>query len=69
MKITENRTFDEISVGDTAQIVRICSEDDFYVFASASGNYNPMHLARLDGDGDGVDEALAPAIWEASLIS
>ncbi|SIO03878.1 phosphate butyryltransferase [Rhodovulum sp. ES.010] len=69
MRIEENRTFDEIAVGDTAQIVRICTEDDFYVFASASGNHNPMHLARHDGDGDGAEEAVAPALWVGALIS
>ena len=69
MKIAENRTYDEIAVGDAAEIVRIATVDDFYVFASASGNHNPMHLARHDGDGDGVEEAVAPALWVASLIS
>jgi len=69
MKIEENRTFDEIAVGDSAEIVRICTEDDFYVFATASGNHNPMHLARHDGDGDGQEEAVAPALWVGSLIS
>jgi len=69
MRIEENRTFDEIAVGDSAEIARICTVDDFYVFASASGNHNPLHLARHDGDGDGVEEAVAPAMWVASLIS
>ncbi|TCP63128.1 phosphate butyryltransferase [Rhodovulum bhavnagarense] len=69
MKIEENRTFEEISVGDAAQVVRVCTEDDFYIFATASGNHNPMHLARHDGDGDGAEEAIAPALWVGSLVS
>ncbi|MGC9420928.1 MAG: MaoC/PaaZ C-terminal domain-containing protein, partial [Rhodovulum sp.] len=69
MKIEENRTFDEIAPGDSAEIVRICTEDDFYVFATASGNHNPLHLARYDGDGDGAPEMLAPAMWVGSLLS
>ncbi|ARE41767.1 Phosphate acetyltransferase [Rhodovulum sp. P5] len=69
MRIEENRVFDEIAVGDTAEVRRICTEDDFYVFATASGNHNPMHLARHDGDGDGQEEAVAPALWVGSLIS
>lgn len=69
MKIEENRIFDEIAIGDSAEIVRICTEDDFYVFASASGNHNPMHLIDHDGDGDGAREAIAPALWVGSLVS
>jgi len=69
MRIDENRVFDEIAIGDSAEIVRICTEDDFYVFASASGNHNPMHLAGHDGDGDGMPEAVAPAMWVGSLVS
>ena len=65
----ENKTYDELQVGDTAELTRICLEDDFYVFANASGNYNPMHLAEYDGDGDGVPEATAPALWVGSLVS
>ncbi|MEX5729741.1 phosphotransacetylase/acyl dehydratase [Rhodovulum iodosum] len=69
MKIEENRTYDEISIGDSAETVRACTVDDFYVYASSSGNHNPMHLAKHDGDGDGKEEAVAPAMWVASLIS
>lgn len=69
MKVTENRPFDELSPGDEAELVRICTEDDFYVFANVSGNHNPMHLAEHDGDGDGSPEAVAPSLWVGSLIS
>ncbi|MBN2906952.1 MAG: bifunctional enoyl-CoA hydratase/phosphate acetyltransferase [Rhodobacteraceae bacterium] len=69
MKIDENRVFDEIAVGDSAEIVRICTEDDFYIYATSSGNHNPLHLARYDGDGDGQAETVAPAMWVGSLIS
>ncbi|PRY26442.1 phosphate butyryltransferase [Aliiruegeria haliotis] len=69
MKITENHPLEELSPGDEAELVRICTEDDFYVFANASGNHNPMHLAEHDGDGDGEPEAVAPAMWVGSLIS
>ncbi len=67
--ILENRTWDEISVGDEASISRHCTLNDFYVFATASGNHNPMHLSKHDGDGDGTPEALAPSIWVGSLVS
>ena len=65
----ENRTYDELSVGEEATIERLCRAEDLYVFAHASGNHNPMHLPDADGDGDGVPEGVAPAMWVGSLIS
>ncbi|MFS8035929.1 bifunctional enoyl-CoA hydratase/phosphate acetyltransferase [Xanthobacter sp. AM11] len=66
----ENKTFDELQVGDTAELRRVCTADDLFVFATASGNHNPMHLPGYDLDNDGrKDEVTAPAMWVGSLIS
>ena len=65
----QNKTFDELAVGDEAEIERLARAEDFYVFAHASGNHNPMHLSAKDGDGDGKLEAIAPAMWLGSLVS
>ncbi len=67
--IRENKTFDELEPGMRAELSRICTADDLYVFANVSGNHNPMHLPEYDGDGDGVREAVAPALWVGSLVS
>lgn len=64
-----NRTYDELAVGDTAEIRRLVTPDDLYVFAASSGNYNPMHLPDGDLDGDGTPERVAPGMFVASLIS
>jgi hypothetical protein len=40
-------------IGDTAELRRLCTADDLFVFANSSGNHNPMHLPHRDGDGDG----------------
>lgn len=64
-----NKPYDSLNIGDTAEIVRSCTVDDFYVFANNSGNHNPLHLANEDGDGDQVNEAVAPAMFIAALIS
>ncbi|MEM9030218.1 MAG: bifunctional enoyl-CoA hydratase/phosphate acetyltransferase [Pseudomonadota bacterium] len=61
--------WDQLEVGQSAQLERLCVADDLYVFAHASGNFNPMHLPEHDGDGDGQREAIAPSMWVASLIS
>jgi phosphate butyryltransferase len=64
-----NRTFDEIQPGDRAELRRLITADDLYVFAAASGNSNPMHLSDSDLDGDGTVERVAPGMFVASLIS
>ena len=61
--------FDALEVGMEATATRLCVADDLYVFAHASGNLNPMHLPREDGDGDGEPEAVAPSMWLGALIS
>ncbi len=65
----QNIPFDDLAVGMEAALTRPCLADDLYVFANASGNLNPLHLPEADGDGDGAPEAVAPAMWVASLIS
>jgi phosphate butyryltransferase len=66
----ENRPLSELKVGDTAEIARLVTADDLYVFATASGNHNPMHLPNQDHDGDGTpDDPVAPGMFVASLIS
>jgi phosphate butyryltransferase len=69
MTIAENRPFDELKVGDEAELVRMCTEDDFYVFATVSGNHNPMHLDGRYEDEEGPREPVAPAMWVGSIIS
>lgn len=69
--ILENKTFDEIQPGQSAELRRTCTVDDLFVFANASGNHNPMHLPHaedLDKDGK-QDPVVAPSMWVGSLIS
>ena len=74
MKIV-NRTYDALAVGDSAELRRLITPDDLYVFAASSGNFNPMHLPGGDGDSDGDGAAdggaqtVAPGMFLASLIS
>ena len=63
-----NRTFDEISVGDSAAIERTLTPNDLVLFAHASGNLNPLHLEGRQGEGDS-DVAVAPGMWVATLLS
>ncbi|MBU2960984.1 bifunctional enoyl-CoA hydratase/phosphate acetyltransferase [Citreicella sp. C3M06] len=64
----ENRTFDELKVGDQAELRRLCTADDLLVYANVSGNHNPLHIHNKDGDGDGHPEAIAPGSFVAALV-
>lgn len=68
MRLT-NRTYDEIAVGDSAELKRLVTQDDLLAFAAASGNYNPLHLEDSDLDGDGQTERIAPGVFVAALVS
>ncbi|MEL7173623.1 MAG: MaoC/PaaZ C-terminal domain-containing protein, partial [Pseudomonadota bacterium] len=69
MTTLENTPFDAIEPGQRAELRRLCAEDDFFAFAATTGNHNPLHLSTHDGDGDGVPEAVAPALFVGSLVS
>ncbi|MEH6389872.1 MULTISPECIES: MaoC family dehydratase [Pseudomonas] len=51
MHMLENRTYDELKVGDTASVSHTVTERDLVLFAEVSGDVNPVHL----------DEAFAAA--------
>lgn len=67
--ILTTKTLDDLAPGDTARQTRLCTADDLFAFASATGNHNPLFLPHLDGDGDGAAEALVPGIYAGALVS
>lgn len=69
MTIFTATPFAELEIGMEASTSRLVRADDLYVFAHSSGNVNPLHLPKEDGDGDGRPEAVAPSAWVAALIS
>ena len=64
----ENKTYEEIKVGDEASIKRVLTANDLYIFAHASGNLNPMHLPK-EGDEAASRGIVAPSMWVGALIS
>jgi len=65
--ICENRLYNELNIGDAASIKRICTANDLYIFAHASGNLNPLHLP--DEENQKPSEAIAPSMWVGALVS
>jgi phosphate acetyltransferase len=65
----ENRPFDDIEIGDTAEVKRTLTPEDIELFAAASGDFNPTHV-----DADYVREhqlgpLTAHSMWGGSLFS
>lgn len=65
--IRENKTYDEIAVGDEAGLKRVLTANDLYVFAHASGNLNPLHMPQQSDEKS--HEIVAPSMWVGALIS
>ncbi len=69
MEYIENRTFDEIQVGDSAGLVRTLTKDDINLFAVMSGDVNPAHLDEEYAKSDMFHKIIAHGMWGGSLIS
>jgi phosphotransacetylase/acyl dehydratase len=69
MDMIENRTFDEIELGDTASLVRKLSKEDIELFAIMSGDVNPAHVDEDYARSDLFHHIIAHGMWGASLIS
>jgi phosphate acetyltransferase len=65
----ENRTFDEITPGDSASLVRTLSKEDIELFAVISGDVNPAHVDEEFARSDVFHKIIAHGMWGASLIS
>lgn len=65
----ENRTFDEMEVGDTASLERTLTWRDIELFAVMSGDVNPAHVDEEYARSDRFHGIVAHGMWGASLIS
>jgi phosphotransacetylase/acyl dehydratase len=69
MERIENRTFDEIKLGDTASLVRTLTHKDIEIFAIMSGDINPAHVDETFAKSDFFHKIVAHGMWGAALIS
>jgi phosphotransacetylase/acyl dehydratase len=65
----ENKTFDEITIGDSAFIERTLTLRDIQIFAIMSGDINPAHLDEDYANSDLFHKIVAHGMWGGSLIS
>jgi len=69
LRFIENQTYDEISVGDSAQIVRTLKTQDIELFAVMSGDVNPAHVDLEYAKTDMFHGVIAHGMWGGALIS
>ena len=69
MQYIENRTFDEIKVGDSAELTRVLRAEDIELFAVMSGDVNPAHVDEEFARSDRFHQVIAHGMWGGSLIS
>jgi phosphotransacetylase/acyl dehydratase len=69
MDYIENRTFDEIKVGDSAKLSRTLKHDDIELFAIMSGDVNPAHLDEDYASTDMFHHVIAHGMWGGALVS
>jgi len=69
MEHIENRTFDEIRVGDSATLVRTLKPEDIQLFAIMSGDVNPAHVDPEYAKSSMFREVIAHGMWGGALIS
>jgi phosphate acetyltransferase/phosphate butyryltransferase len=69
MERIENRTFDELKIGDTASLVHTLTNKDIQLFAAMSGDVNPAHVDPAFAKDDMFHRVIAHGMWGGALIS
>jgi phosphate acetyltransferase/phosphate butyryltransferase len=65
----ENRTLDELRIGESAEMLRVLTQEDIELFAVMSGDVNPSHLDAAYADGTPFHHVIAHGMWGGALIS
>ena len=69
MQYIENKTFEELEVGQTAELVRTLKHQDIELFAVMSGDVNPAHVDEEFARSDLFHKVIAHGMWGGALIS
>ncbi|MCX7630315.1 MAG: MaoC/PaaZ C-terminal domain-containing protein, partial [Geminicoccaceae bacterium] len=65
----ENKTFEEIAIGDSASLVKAIGREDIELFAAVSGDANPIHLDEELAAKTPFKGVVAHGMLTAGLIS
>ena len=67
--LVENRTYDEIEIGESASLSRTITKDDIELYAAVSGDANPTHLDEVFALSSKLGGIVAHGMLTAGLIS
>lgn len=67
--IIENRTFDELVIGESASLTHTLQQRDIELFAIMSGDVNPAHVDPEFAKSDLFHQVIAHGMWGGALIS
>jgi phosphate butyryltransferase len=65
----ENRTFEELTIGETASLSHTVTQRDIDLFATVTGDVNPAHVDPDYAQTDMFHHVIIHGIWGAGLIS
>ena len=65
----ENHPYDELQVGQSAELQRTLTRDDITLFSKVSGDLNPTHLDAEYARSSAVGEVTGHSLWNSGLIS
>lgn len=68
-EVIENKTYDEISIGDEAFLEKRLTMEDIKLFAIMSGDVNPAHVDDDFAKSSRFQEIIAHGMWGGALIS
>ena len=69
MSALTNFTINEISIGQKASYSKTCSADDITLFASVSGDVNPVHLDDAYAQTTQFGQRIAHGMYTGALVS
>jgi len=69
MQYIENKTWEELKVGDSAELERTLRKQDIELFAVLSGDVNPAHVDEDFAKSDAFHKVIAHGMWGGALIS
>jgi phosphate acetyltransferase len=68
-ELIENYTFSEITLGQSARLLRTLTLEDIQAFAAVSGDTNPAHLDSVYASDSLFHGVIAHGMWSGALIS
>ena len=69
MQTLENRTYDELAIGERASLSHQVEERDLLLFAAVSGDVNPVHLDEDFAAATPFKGRIAHGMFSGALIS